>query len=207
MTILIAGFSAFPGAPVNPTERLVESLSGTATPGGDTVSTVVLPVSWTESWPRLRAAIDVAKPAAVLLFGLSLRCERLHIEMLARNHRQLGRADASGAFPSGPAVLDGPEQLPVRIPIAATATALRLAGLDFAWSKDAGTYLCNDTLYRLAFHADALGIDRFGFVHSPLTDELVDSYLVAEQLPSLVRTVPEHTLAAAAAAIIGAWCD
>ncbi|NDV85621.1 hypothetical protein GTW51_02795 [Aurantimonas aggregata] len=174
MTILVAGFSSFPGAPDNPTEHLVRALAADAAyAAGADLATVVLPVEWERSWPVLEAAILDAKADTVLLFGLHRRAERLRIELLARNRRELGRIDAVGGFPSGPAVLDGADILPLALPWTHVARTLRAARVSFEWSTNAGAYLCNDTLYRLAFHAERLGVDRFGFFHVPMTDELV----------------------------------
>ncbi|MBB4002377.1 hypothetical protein [Aurantimonas endophytica] len=172
MTLLVAGFSSFPGAPDNPTEYLVRALATDDDAGGD-LATVVLPVDWERSWPVLEAAIVAAKADTVLLFGLHRRAERLRIELLARNRRELGQVDAAGGFPSGPAVLDGAETIPLALPWRDVARTLREARVSFEWSTNAGAYLCNDTLYRLAFHAGRLGVARFGFFHAPLTDELV----------------------------------
>lgn len=174
MTILVAGFSSFPGAPDNPTEHLMRALAaGTDEPVAMGLETVVLPVEWDRSWPMLEAAIRSAGASTVLLFGLHSRAERLRIELLARNRRELGRIDAAGCFPSGPAVMDGPEKLRLALPWTGVARALREARVSFEWSTSAGTYLCNDTLYRLAYNADRLGVRRYGFFHVPLTDELV----------------------------------
>lgn len=201
MTILVAGFSSFPGAPDNPTEHLVRTLAEAAGGADAALATVVLPVEWERSWPVLEAAIVAAGADTVLLFGLHRRAERLRIELLARNRRELGRIDAAGGFPSGPAVLDGAETLPLALPWPTVARALREARLSFEWSTNAGAYLCNDTLYRLAFHAGRLGVRRFGFFHVPLTDELV-TVPAAEAGPEIFCSLAAADLERAARQLI-----
>ncbi|HEY9056777.1 MAG TPA: hypothetical protein VIN77_06470 [Aurantimonas sp.] len=200
MSILFAGFSSFPGAPRNPTEDLALSLQRDQDEAG-ALRAEVLPVAWEASWPRLRAAIEAVRPATVMLFGLHQRAERLRLELVARNRRELGRVDAVGGFPSGPAVLDGPQSLPANLPWNDVAAALRDAGASFEWSTDAGGYLCNDTFYRLAYHAASLGVRRFGFIHVPLSDEAVADTVASETLPEVFCSVPAATLERAARAL------
>lgn len=200
MTILVAGFASFPGAPANPTEALAGALEGRETARGEAIAGTALPVEWERSWPALKAAIGERVPRAVMLFGLHARIERLRIELTARNARELGRVDAAGAFPPGPAISDGPERLSVDLPLGRIAAALRREAIAFEWSQDAGRYLCNETLYRLA--ENARGLDAFGFVHVPVTDALVPVWLEAGALPDPCRTIPEEGLMRAAQAIL-----
>ncbi|MEX6507491.1 hypothetical protein [Jiella sp. M17.18] len=203
MPILAAGFSAFPGAPVNPTEDLAKALAdGSAAPRG-AVEAIVLPVEWAGSWPALRAAIERARPRTVLLFGLHARAERFRVELVARNHRELGRPDAVNGFPAGPSILDGPPTLPARLPWDRVAAALRAADVDFEWSTNAGSYLCNETLYRLAFHAEALGVEQFGFFHMPMSDERIPEFATADALPEVFLSLPFAQMVRAAGALIG----
>ncbi|MCQ8781040.1 pyroglutamyl-peptidase I family protein [Mangrovibrevibacter kandeliae] len=202
MTILVTGFSAFPGAPINPTADLAASFDGGSTAGGEAVRGVVLPVEWEGSWPRLRAAIEASAPRVVLMFALQAGLTGLRVELTARNRRELGRPDAVGAFPSGPAVADGPERFAVRLPLTDAATALRAAREPFDWSGDAGRYLGNDTFYKLAMNADRLAVERFGFLHVPLTDDLVDAWNTAGVLPSPCTTLAADRLRSAARALI-----
>ena len=203
MPLLITGFSSFPGAPRNPTQDMVETLQAHPEHGA-TFRAVTLPVAWDESFSRLVDAIERDRSTTVLLFGLHQRAERLRIEMVARNRRELGRVDAVGEFPSGPAVLDGPASLPCDLPWKTVAEALRGARMPFEWSTDAGGYLCNDTLYRLAHAAGRLGVRRFGFFHVPLSDERVGDVAASEAMPEVFCSLPAALLADAALALIGA---
>lgn len=192
--VLVTGFSSFPGAPRNPTGELIRRLKERTEDGGGAVAAELLPVEWDRCWPQLEAAIMDRRPRTVLMFGLSQRAERLRLELGARNRRELGRVDAAGAYPSGPAVLDGPEILPGRMDWTCVASALRGADVPFEWSSNAGGYLCNDTYYRLAFHAARLEVDSFGFFHVPLTDRAVAETFVGGTLPDAFCTISEDIL-------------
>lgn len=205
MTVLLCGFDAFPGAPANPTADLVVDWAD-ASAGGDALARAVLPVEWDASWPALERAIREARPRAVLLLGLAARSERVRVELLARNRRDIDAADAAGARALGVAVVDdGPASLPARLPFAAIARALRAERIAFEWSGDAGAYLCNDTFFRLAFHADALGVSQFGFLHMPLSDERVPDWIEAGALPERCRSVPAAELRRAATAVLATF--
>lgn len=121
--------------------------------------------------------------------------ERLRLELLAQNRRELGRKDAVGGFPAGPSILDGPTKYECRLPWKSVAELLRSEGIDFEWSTDAGGYLCNDTLYRLAHHAETLGVRRYGFVHLPLSDERVgDCIESGADLPPAFNSISAEKL-------------
>ncbi|NDW06472.1 pyroglutamyl-peptidase I family protein [Jiella pacifica] len=199
MSILVVGFAAFPGVSRNPSQDLVESLARRVP---SEVATLVLDVSWEASWPRLEAEIRRRGARTVLMFGAHLRAERFRVELVARNRRELGRADAFGGFPAGPSVGDGPERLPCRLDWAHVARALREAGVDFEWSTNAGSYLCNDTLYRLALAADAIGVERFGFFHLPSSDEGIEALLAHPPLPDVFLSLPMERIEAAGLALI-----
>lgn len=200
MSILVVGFEAFPGVARNPSQDLVKALSGRLE--AFRATSLVLPVSWDQSWPQLEAAIRERRATTVLMFGAHLRAERFRVELQARNHRELGRQDALGAFAAGPSVGDGPAALPCRLDFAAVAGALRSAPIDFEWSTNAGGYLCNDTLYRLALAASGLGVSRFGFFHLPSSDEGVADLIAHPPLPEVFLTVPMARLEAAALALL-----
>ncbi|WP_206454220.1 pyroglutamyl-peptidase I family protein [Aurantimonas marina] len=200
MSLLFAGFSSFPSAPRNPTEDLARALQ-CERGCSDGLHAEILPVEWEGSWSRLKAAIEAVRPTTVVLFGLHQRAERLRIELVARNRRELGHADAVGGFPSGPAVLDGPQSLPANLPWNDVAAALRSAGASFEWSTNAGGYLCNDTFYRLAHHAASLGVRRYGFIHVPLSDEAVAETVASETVPDVFCSVPAATIERAARAL------
>ncbi|RFC66054.1 hypothetical protein DYI37_00850 [Fulvimarina endophytica] len=193
MSTILAGFSAFPGAPFNPCADLVESLNNGHASGG--LLPVLLPVGWDESWATLKSAIEAERPRNVVMFGLHAKAERVRIELRAANKRELGREDAFGRFPAGPSVTDGPAHLDAKLPWNGIAALLREGELDFEWSCDAGGYLCNDTLYRLCRNAGALGVERYGFVHVPMSDERIGDVVASgEELPVCFNTVPAAKL-------------
>ncbi|GGE19038.1 hypothetical protein GCM10011390_42770 [Aureimonas endophytica] len=197
--MLLAGFGAFPGAPRNPAERLVTSFRLTEGEVGRDPARIVLPVEWGRSWGVLAAEIRRIRPVAVLLVGLNARSERFRIERAAYNERAPALADTAGARPPGTRIGEGPARLATRLPDAAIGRALSAAGIGFELSDDPGRYLCNETLYHLCREGPGLGLRHFGFVHTPLTDEIAaetgatpgegQAFVPARDLDRLVRIV------------------
>lgn len=149
--LLATGFGPFPGAPVNPTAWLMEDLRAWR-PTFELV-THVLEVTY-DVWERsLAKLVEEQRPDAVVAFGLSAGATGFTIETTARNVLDPARPDARGALPAASRIdADGPDtyESTLRFPHA------------YALSDDAGSYVCNLTLYRLL----ANGV-RATFVHLP----------------------------------------
>ncbi len=166
-TILITGFGPFPGAPYNPTIRLVERLTKVRRPALADMRIVghVFETSYAAVDRDLPALLERHRPDALLMFGLAARTKYIRIETRARNALAL-LPDVSGAVlrrsviaPGGP--LDRTMPAPQRRLLAAARTA----GVPVKLSRDAGRYLCNYICWR----ASETGGPRLAaFVHVPL---------------------------------------
>lgn len=149
-TVLVTGFSPFPGAPVNPTERLMRRLParlGAFRPGVRFVFHV-LPTTWAgrqEVTERLRQEI---RPDAIVHFGVDSSRRTINIETRAVNRAIRVRPDAAGVAPARPELAAGPERFRTStLPAAALLKATQSSGAPAALSSNAGTYLCNATLW------------------------------------------------------------
>ncbi len=168
--LLATGFGPFPNAPENPSEALVRALADEAPEslGAATFRAVVLPTDYRKSWAALRRLYGSYDPDVVVHFGLSRRAEAIHVERTARRACAADRPDAAGFAPrSGFARRSGPERLGSTLAPEALVDALNAAGFPAAVSEDAGSYVCEATLYR-SLHALPAGRGRLvGFVHIP----------------------------------------
>ncbi|WP_208987475.1 pyroglutamyl-peptidase I family protein [Roseibium marinum] len=164
-TILVTGFSPFPGAPVNPTEKLMRRLPkrlGRNRSGACFVFHV-LPTTWAGRWQvteKLRLEI---RPDAIVHFGVDGTRRTLNIETRAVNRATRVRPDAEGHSPGRPELGSGQQRArSATLPGRALLRAAGTAGAPAALSTDAGTYLCNATLW------DSLGSGIPSiFVHVP----------------------------------------
>ncbi|TYC52275.1 peptidase C15 [Rhodobacterales bacterium] len=164
-TILVTGFSPFPGAPINPTERLMRRLPRrlASKNGGTRFVFRVLPTTWTgrkDVTEKLRREL---KPDAVVHFGVDGGRRTINIETRAVNRAVRVRPDAAGLSPDRPDLTAGAERHRMStLPARALRDAALSAGAPARLSTSAGTYLCNATLW------DTLG-DGFPaiFIHVP----------------------------------------
>lgn len=172
LRILITGFEPFPGAPYNPTPRLVERLLRLRRPALSDVERIghIFPVTYEAVDRQLPELIAKYHPDALLMFGLAQRTPFMRIETRARNtvsqifpdasHKQvLSRTLEAGADSTkkfGPYTL--------RLLRAAQAT-----GIDARTSLSAGFYLCNYLSWRAIEATQQEGGPRLSaFIHVPL---------------------------------------
>lgn len=149
-TILVTGFSPFPGAPVNPTQQLMQRLPKRLGHHQSGVEFVfhVLPTTWAarqEITATLRREIV---PDAIVHFGVDGTRRTMNIETRAVNRATRVRPDAAGKSPDKPELLNGTCRLrSSTLPARPLRDVARAAGAPTEISKDAGTYLCNATLW------------------------------------------------------------
>ena len=148
--VLVTGFGRFPGAPENPTEALVRALARSRRPAfaGLDIVARVLPVTWS-GLPRLmEALIREINPAMILMLGLAGSASRIRVETRAANVANRLRVDARGGVaPRAALVGAGPRALSCRADARRVLSAIRSSGVPAELSSDAGTYLCNASLW------------------------------------------------------------
>ena len=185
-TILITGFGPFPGAPYNPTIKLVERLARMRRPALADVAIVghVFETSYVAVDRDLPALIERYRPDALLMFGLAARTRYIRIETRARNALAL-LPDVSGAVLRRSVVVPGgPLDRMMPAPQQHLLAAARKAGVPVKLSRDAGRYLCN----YLCWRASEVGGPRLAaFVHVPLVRRPFSARIRKEALDPRLR--------------------
>lgn len=152
LVLLVTGFGPFPGAPSNPSERLVRGLRGAFARRlarlGVRLETRILDVTHATIAPALAALESELAPDAALHFGLAGRRRVVTVETRAHNRNRLFSVDADKRLPEG-LLLErgGPATRRASAPIARLIATLDRATRTRA-SIDAGAYVCNRTLWR-----------------------------------------------------------
>jgi pyroglutamyl-peptidase len=165
-SLLVAGFGAFPGHAVNPARIVAENLrrrqKAFALAGID-LHVAVLPVEHDALAPKLCRLFAETSPDAVLLLGVAGRRQQLSVETLARNRVTILRPDAAKHIPWSRFIAHGAPDFFLSPFGAPRLVALaRKSGVAAAASRDAGDYLCNESLYL------SLLMDRRAcFIHLP----------------------------------------
>jgi pyroglutamyl-peptidase len=166
--MLVTGFGQFPGVRRNPAAVLVQALQKykrRLMRLDIELNLDILPVTYAEIAPRLKALAAKVRPDACLHLGLAARRKVLSVETRALNRISPLRRDACKAAPARFRISPGgPEVLRSTFPAPAIAAALTAAGLPARLSGNAGNYVCNQTLYLSLALNPAVPI---GFIHVP----------------------------------------
>lgn len=174
--ILVTAFEPFGGSVVNPTMRIIELLAGMPCGRGDRAYAtlpVVGGVDEGSAWARISSAIDALRPDAVVALGESAKAESVTFERVAVNLRDSRIADNAGVLVVDEAVIaGGPDAIFATLPVRELAQACIDAGVPSTLSLSAGSFLCNEVMYRLLAD-DRVGMA--GFIHVPQLPE--QSYL------------------------------
>jgi pyroglutamyl-peptidase len=184
--ILISGFEPFGGDAVNPTGALMEALANEVIEGAE-LKTVLLPVHFNECADLLIAEMQAYRPDVVIACGLAKGRTSITPERIAVNVKDIppgSYADNQGQRPVDEPIVDGsPDGLFSTLPIRAMVNDMSAAGIPAAVSNTAGTYICNNTMYRLLDHIRVGQLPiRAGFVHFPASTEMA---VLQPSVPSL----------------------
>jgi pyroglutamyl-peptidase len=168
LTVLLTGFSAFPGAPSNPTEALVAALhrrKAYFSRFGIRLELRVLPVVYATIAPIIAEHVKALSPEVVLHFGLAGTRPCISIETLAHNRLSRIDPDADGRFAKQATIRHrGAASTKARLPVGKIAAALRRTGCACQLSRDAGDYLCNAAFYLSLANRH---VRHVGFIHVP----------------------------------------
>ncbi len=189
MRVLISGFEPFGGRDLNPTAFLIEALrhGEISYPPELVVESVLLPVTFQESYQKLRHTIEAFNPDVVFAFGQAAGRAAIELELRAENRIHAEVMDNNGARPTDMKISEhGAEFLPSTLPLQGIESALKDGGLPAALSRSAGTFVCNYIFYRmLEENLDTLRL--CGFIHVPLLPEQVQGDLPSLPLAELKR--------------------
>jgi pyroglutamyl-peptidase len=172
--VLLTGFEPFGGSLVNPSAELAHALREHSLPG-TTFACQVLPVVGGESIGSAFAALDAAvrecDPVAIVAFGESAKATRIAFERVAINLRDDRIPDNRGEMLVDSPIRDGGcAAYFSTLPIRAMRDACEAEGIPAELSNSAGTFLCNELMYRM-LEVCASGawprVRQAGFVHVP----------------------------------------
>ncbi len=165
--ILITGFEPFDGAESNPSFEAVKMLPEKIK--GETVEKLELPVVFSEAAEKVIATIRKNTPKAVIMTGVAAGREKITPEVVAINLAEARIPDNNGNTPKWQPLIEGtPDGIFSTLQVGKMVQRMNEAGFGAALSFSAGTYVCNDTFYRVCNYIKekALGIPC-GFIHVP----------------------------------------
>ncbi|MBX3079206.1 MAG: pyroglutamyl-peptidase I [Cryobacterium sp.] len=170
-TILLTGFDAFGGAAANSSWDAVQ-LAARDWPESSALVTACLPVQFGRAGDILDDLIGRLRPDLVIATGVAAGRTKVTPERIAINLADARIPDNAGAEPRDePIVAEGPDAYFTRLPVQDMVERMTAAGIPAALSLSAGTYVCNDTMYRM-LHSLSSQTTLAGFIHVPDSAEL-----------------------------------
>jgi pyroglutamyl-peptidase len=170
-TVLLTGFEPFGGDTLNPSALVAKTLDCRETADCQIIGRV-LPCVFGQSLHELRRLIRSHRPDLVICTGLAGGRKDISFERIAINLEDAVIPDNTGNQPlDRPVVRGGPAADWSTLPIKATVSALRDAGLPAGISHSAGTFVCNHVFYGLMRMLARQSRVRGGFIHLPYLPE------------------------------------
>lgn len=205
--VLLTGFDAFGGDPINPSWLAARALHRRRIDGHPVIA-AQLPTVFGDAPERLRALLKAHRPALAICLGLAAGRGALSLERIAINVDDARIADNAGAQPvDSPVVAGGPAAYFSTLPIKAMRAAIETEGVPAEVSQSAGTFVCNHVFYALMHElATRRGFKhtRGGFIHVPMLPEQGDPSLPLAELVRGLRAGIRAALAHAQDARLGA---
>lgn len=181
--LLITGFDPFGGETVNPAWEAVKGLPDSV--GDYRLTKLEIPTVFEAAARAVLAAVEADPPDVILCIGQAGTRSAVTPEKIAVNLRNARIPDNAGTQPRQlPVIPGGPDGIFATVPVFSMASAIADRGLPGSVSLSAGSFVCNDTFYRLLHHFAGTAT-RVGFIHVPYLPQQAPSgvpYLELEQI-------------------------
>lgn len=183
--LIITGFDPFGGETVNPAWEAVSRLPDTV--GGYRLTKLQIPTVFAKASEQILAAAEADAPDVILCVGQAGGREAVTPERVAINCMDARIPDNAGNQPREmPVIPCGADGIFSTVPVRDMADAIEKAGIPGKVSNTAGTFVCNDTLYRLLHHYAATCV-RVGFIHVPHLPEQAKAGGASMPLEDIIR--------------------
>lgn len=202
MKILITGFDPFGGSSINPAYEAVKLLPDEIK--GAQLIKLEIPTVFKKDGEVLRAGIVEHRPDVIICVGQAGGRSGISVEKVAINLMEARIPDNEGQQPSDEMIYeDGEMAYFASVPVKAMVQSIREKGIPARVSYTAGTFVCNDVMYRLLYMIEGLYPQyKGGFIHVPyLPEQVVDlpegtpsmsAEMIARALEIALEAVVEH---------------
>jgi pyroglutamyl-peptidase len=175
MKVLITGFAPFNNEKINPSYEAVKLIS-------DMIDDIIVeklevPVSFNNAFKTVLNKIKDTDYDAVILVGQAGGRSMITLEKVAINYRYATIPDNDGAsFNHESIIEDGMDAYFTTLPIVKMVDKLNENNLKASISFTAGTYVCNDLMYRVInYFKENYKNTKAGFIHVPYIKEQVEN--------------------------------
>lgn len=169
--ILITGFEPFLNYKVNPSLEVMKALNGKWFGNFEVVGRE-LSVDFEKAAEQLTVYLDEVKPDMLISLGIAAGRHRITPEQIAINLRE-GEKDNCGFQPENERIdPTGEDGIFTNLPIRQMVATLKDHGYPAEVSYSAGTYLCNQIMYKGLQYSKKQPEVYAGFIHLPASFEL-----------------------------------
>lgn len=175
MKVLLTGFDAFGGEPVNPAEEAVKMVSENIK--GAEVIKLIIPTVQTKSVQAIEKAIEEHKPDFVISVGQAGGRFDITPERVAINLDDFRIKDNEGNQPIDAVIQeDGQPAYFTNLPVKAMVKHMNENQIPATVSYTAGTFVCNHVMYGILYMIDKKYPNiKGGFIHIPfMTSQVMD---------------------------------
>ena len=167
--LLITGFDPFGGELINPSWEAVKLLPEKI--GGFDITKMQIPTVFGKAADTVLSGAEKLCPDVIICVGQAGGRTAITPEVVAINLREARIADNEGNQPINTSIIpDGPTAYFSSLPIRAMVENVRENGIPANISYSAGTFVCNEVMYRLLYLADKKYHHiKGGFIHVPYT--------------------------------------
>ncbi len=185
--LLITGFDPFGGESINPAWEAVRRLPDTCS--DFRLTKLQIPTQFELASRHILDAAEKDPADVILCIGQAGGRSAVTPERIAVNLMDASISDNAGVSPKEQCCIpDGPDGIFSTVPVKAMAQAICDAGLPGQVSLSAGSFVCNDTLYRLLYHFR--GSDtQVGFVHVPFLPQQAKNNQPSMELEQIIQAL------------------
>ena len=184
MKILVTGFDPFGGEKINAAYEAVKLLPVNIAEAD--IIKAEIPTVFGKCAEILEQAIIKHQPDAVLCVGQAGGRADISMEKVAINLAEASIPDNEQQQPAGEVIIeDGPAAYFSTLPLKAMVKSIREHGIPASISYTAGTFVCNDVMYRLMYMIERKYPKiRGGFIHVPYADyQVTDKAGITPSMP------------------------
>nr|XP_008531455.1 PREDICTED: LOW QUALITY PROTEIN: pyroglutamyl-peptidase 1-like protein [Equus przewalskii] len=188
--VVVTGFGPFRQHLVNSSWEAVKELSklGLGSDREVELRTLQLPVDYREVKQRVTRIWEDLQPQLAVHVGLDATAKTIVLEQCGKN-RGYRDADIRGFRPDrGVCLPHGPEVITSRVSMKTVSRRVAVEGVEVAFSRDAGRYVCDYTYYLSLHHGNGCAV----LVHVPPLSRWLPASLLGKALQVIIQEMLEE---------------